>query len=183
MKKSTVTTIVCAISMFGAFVFSGCATTPPRATFVQEISPGSLLRASDTISTRVEAASDVNITDIEKTRIARGLEEKVAAKKTLNPMTREKINYEIEVTLTRYEKGSAFARAMLAGLGQIHIDGKVNLLEMPSKKKVGEFTIRKTFAWGGGYGASTSIEDIEKIFEDGIAAAVTGQSENNSKSH
>ncbi len=177
MKKRTMSIILCAISMFGAFIFSGCATTAPKPTFVQEIQPDCLLAASDTINARVEAASDVTVTDMEKTRIARGLEDKVAAKKTLNAKTGEKKIYELEVTLTRYDKGSAFARSMLAGLGQIHIDGRVNLFEMPDKKKVGEFTIQKTFAWGGAYGASTSIEDIENIFEDGIAMAVTGQSE------
>lgn len=183
MKKHNVSTVICTIGMFCTFMFTGCATTAPKATFIQEIPSSCLLVANDTIIARVEAASDVNVTDIEKTRIARGLEEKVEAKKTLNTKTGEKKNYEMEVTLTRYDKGNAFARAMLAGLGQIHIDGKVNLFEMSDKKKVGEFSIQKTFAWGGAYGASKSIVDIEETFEDGIAAAVTGQTENDSKRH
>jgi hypothetical protein len=38
-----------------------------------------------------------------------------------------------------------------------------------------EFELKKTFAWGGAYGAGTSIEDIENSFADGVAASVTGQ--------
>ena len=38
-----------------------------------------------------------------------------------------------------------------------------------------EFALSKTFAWGGIYGASTTIETIEDTFADGVAATVTGQ--------
>src|SRR5262249_45206548 len=86
-------------------------------------------------------------------------------------------NYAIEVTLTKYEKGSAFARAMLAGLGQIHINGVVKVYTLPEHQKAGEFLINKTFAWGGIYGASTTIEDAEMGFADGIANTLTGQEE------
>jgi hypothetical protein len=75
------------------------------------------------------------------------------------------------------KKGNAFARAMLAGLGQIHIDGEVVIYQMPDHVMVGEFALRKTFAWGGIYGAATSMENIEDTFSDGVAAAVTGQKE------
>ncbi len=64
---------------------------------------------------------------------------------------RIEVGPEVELLLTRYDKGNAFARAMLAGLGQIHIDGKVKLLEMP--------------------------EDIEMTLVDGVASALTGQTE------
>ena len=39
------------------------------------------------------------------------------------------------------------------------------------------FTIKKSFAWGGIYGGAVSMEDIERTFADGVAAAVTGQTE------
>jgi hypothetical protein len=66
---------------------------------------------------------------------------------------------------------------MLAGLGQIHIDGDVGVFSLPDHQKVGDFHLKKTFAWGGIYGGATSIEDIENTFADGVAAAVTGQEE------
>jgi hypothetical protein len=83
----------------------------------------------------------------------------------------------VELLLTRYDKGNAFARAMLAGLGEIHIDGEVTLIELPERNQVGKFSISKTFAWGGIYGGTTSMDDIEQTFADGVAAAVTGQKE------
>ena len=67
---------------------------------------------------------------------------------------------------------------MLAGLGQIHIDASVRLVKTENKEKVSEFLVSKTFAWGGLYGGITRIEDIEPAFAEGIAAALTGQSEN-----
>jgi len=81
----------------------------------------------------------------------------------------------VDVTITRYEKGSAFARAMLAGLGQIHMDGNVTLYSMPAHTVVEDFSVQKTFAWGGIYGGTTTIEDIEQSFAEGIANALTGQ--------
>ena len=65
---------------------------------------------------------------------------------------------------------------MLIGLGQLHVDATVRLLELPAKK-VGEFTINKTFAWGGLYGGMTNMEDVERGFAEGVAAALTGQTE------
>ena len=62
---------------------------------------------------------------------------------------------------------------MLAGIGRIHVDAKVTVYALPNRKKKAEFDIDKTFAWGGIYGAVTSIEDVEQGFADGVAEAVT----------
>jgi hypothetical protein len=64
---------------------------------------------------------------------------------------------------------------MLAGLGQIHIDATVKVYAKANDQKIADFVVAKTFAWGGIYGASTSMEDIERTFADGVAAALTGQ--------
>jgi hypothetical protein len=66
---------------------------------------------------------------------------------------------------------------MLAGLGQIHIDATVKVYAKANDQKIADFVVAKTFAWGGIYGASTSMEDIERTFADGVAAALTGQQE------
>ena len=78
----------------------------------------------------------------------------------------------VTVQVTRYDKGSAFARAMLAGLGQIHIDARVVLRDAARDVVLGEYDIKKTFAWGGIYGATTRIEDVEVGFAEGVAALV-----------
>lgn len=80
----------------------------------------------------------------------------------------------VTVTITRYQKGNAFARAMMAGLGQVHLDGHVVLARTSDGTTLSDFTMSKTFAWGGIYGASTSMEDIEHTFAEGVAEALTG---------
>ncbi|MBU4054678.1 MAG: DUF4410 domain-containing protein, partial [Proteobacteria bacterium] len=110
-----------------------------------------------------------------KVRLAEVIGIKINDLKLSNNGQGEKKSYEIELLLTRYDKGNAFARSMLAGLGQIHIDGEIKIIELPDKKQVGAFSISKTFAWGGIYGASTSMEDIEQTFANAVAAEVTGQ--------
>ena len=77
--------------------------------------------------------------------------------------------------MTRYDEGSAFARAMLAGLGQIQIDGKVSLRDRAQDALLGEYEVNKTFAWGGVYGASTTIRDVEEGFAQGVATLILGE--------
>lgn len=163
--------------LLGALLFSSCAGTATKANFKNGSSMTALVSSKDGVKARVKADSNISILEVEKTRIAQRIEERTAAKKTHNASGAENKNYDVELTLTRYEKGNAFARSMLAGLGQIHIDGIVRMYELPNKKKVGEFTIKKTFAWGGLYGGTTSMEDIERTFADSIAATITGQKE------
>jgi hypothetical protein len=169
------------IASGAALFLSGCASTTPKASFTQEIARESRVAAKDQAKAIVTADPGLDILDMERTRIAQRIEERVAAKQALNAADGEPKTYSIELRLTRYQKGNAFARAMLAGLGQIHIDGVVSLFEMPAHRQVGAFTIKKTFAWGGIYGGSTSMEDIERTFADGVAAAVTGQAEDEPK--
>jgi len=82
---------------------------------------------------------------------------------------------DVTVQLTRYDKGNAFARFMLAGLGQIHIDGTVTLRDRTKDAVLGNYEVTKTFAWGGVYGVSTTIEDVEEGFAEGVATVVMGE--------
>jgi hypothetical protein len=173
--KAVVMMNITAMGMLGVLMLAGCASTAPKADYSGGMVYTSRVATNDDVKARVEAESGVDILDLEKTRLAERIEERISAKKLMNIAGKEKRSYEIELTLSRYDKGNAFARAMVAGLGQIHIDGVVRLYELPEKNKVCEFTIKKTFAWGGIYGASTSMEDIEKTFADGIASTLTGQ--------
>jgi len=82
----------------------------------------------------------------------------------------------VTVAFTRYEAGSAVARAMLAGLGQIHVDADVTIEDRSRPAVLGEFAVTKTFAWGGIYGAATGITDVEEGFADAVAKVVLGDS-------
>ena len=54
------------------------------------------------------------------------------------------------------------------------MDARVVLADPESEEKLSVFDIKKTFAWGGLYGGTTRIEDIEPALAEGIASAVTG---------
>lgn len=77
----------------------------------------------------------------------------------------------MKIVLTKYDSGNAFARAMFAGLGQIEIEANVVLLNSAGAT-VAEYKVSKDFAFGGIYGASTSIEDVEVGFAKSVAAII-----------
>jgi len=165
------------IGMLGVLALAGCATTAPTAEFAKRINPQSAVRAGDTAKTVVDVAPGVQIYDYEKARLTQVIEGKIATEEIRSKAAGQARVYEVDVKLVQYERGNSFARAMLAGLGQIHIAGDVTIYLMPARTKIGEFTIKKTFAWGGIYGGMTTMETVEQGFAGGIAAAVTGQSE------
>ena len=155
----------------------GCASTVPKPQFSKEITPESCIAGQDQTQVNVESGKDVSMIDAEKLRFAEKVKLKIDAYKAAKTRSGSAKSFDVDLVITRYDKGNAFARSMLAGLGQIHVDGEVSVYELPDRNMVGQFTISKTFAWGGIYGAITSIEDIETTFAEGVAAAVTGQPE------
>jgi hypothetical protein len=163
----------------GLLVMAGCATDAPHAKIIQEIAQASHIHANDDSNVSVEPSTGVVMLKYEKERMAETIEARLESKKALNPVVADKRQYEIDVLITRYEKGSAFARTMLAGLGQIHIEGNIKVYLMPAKEMIGEFGLSKTFAWGGVYGGTTTIEDAEQGFAEGIADSLTGQTDGN----
>ncbi|NOT57566.1 MAG: DUF4410 domain-containing protein [Deltaproteobacteria bacterium] len=81
------------------------------------------------------------------------------------------------VMIKRYEEGNAFARLMLAGLGQIHIDADIVLSEEGTKESLAQYEVSKTFAWGGMYGGLTDIMDVEDGFAKAVATSIVGRKE------
>lgn len=82
----------------------------------------------------------------------------------------------VTIAFTRYDEGSAFARFMLIGLGQIHIDAEVTLEDRALQKVLAKSEVTKTFAWGGIYGGATGIKDVEEGFAEAVAKVLLGQS-------
>jgi hypothetical protein len=156
-----------------ALLLVSCATTSPKATFTKELPKERRVDANDTTTVKVEASEGVALAEHEKQRLVQRIQENVDAQKMHNADSADRREYELDVLVTRYEKGNTFARFMLAGLGQIHIDAKVSVFTLPGREKVAEFEIDKTFAWGGVYGGVTSIEDVEQGLAEGIAEAMT----------
>jgi hypothetical protein len=76
------------------------------------------------------------------------------------------------IRIKNFDEGNAFARFMMAGLGQMHIDADVDLSDYKTHETLGKFEVTKTFAWGGLYGASQKIVDIEEGFSDAVTEGI-----------
>ena len=77
----------------------------------------------------------------------------------------------MKIHFTLFDRGNAFARAMLAGLGQIRIEATVYIID-PSGQQVGQYEVSKDFSFGGIYGAATTVEDVEDGFAKSVAEIV-----------
>ena len=75
----------------------------------------------------------------------------------------------LQIKYTTYDEGNRFARFMLAGLGGIKIHSDVVVKDAASGDSLSQAECGKTFRWGGIYGASTGIEEIEKWYAEEVA--------------
>lgn len=171
MKKS----IGLLVLVFLLASFYGCAGTLPPAEFKKQIADNHRLCADDEVTIKLVAADGVVLDDVARQRMESRIREAVkAGKKNAPCMTSDKRSFLLNSKITRYDKGNAFARAMAAGLGQIHIDGDFSLFLSSEAEDnlIAEFTLQKTFAWGGLYGGVTGIEDIETTFAEAVAETI-----------
>jgi hypothetical protein len=175
MNLKTLRTSLHLSALIAVTLTTGCATTTPKPEYAADLTSHYRIDADDHAQVSVIAAGGVEITDLEKQRIAQLITSDLETQQLHNAANNDPKDCLVQVTITRYQKGNAFARAMLAGLGQIHIDANVQILAKTNNQRLADFTLTKTFAWGGIYGASTSMEDIEKTFANGVAASLTGQ--------
>ena len=173
--KTIIHSVAALSAVAGVLMLTACASTAPKADFSHDLASHYRIKADDHPVVKVDAASGVEVMDLDKLRISQVIAAKLEARRMENPANNDPKDCLVQVTLTRYQRGNAFARAMLAGLGQIHIDAAVTVYSEPSNEKIADFVVAKTFAWGGIYGASTSMEDIERTFADGVATALTEQ--------
>ncbi len=176
--------VVClaAIAVIGA----GCAGSAGSVKPSVEGQKPPAITKYQALTIRVTKADGVELQDQDLDRIAAKI---VDAMKKKQPERFQSINaastqdpssdgqsdsgrMQVGVQLTKYDKGNAFARFMLAGLGQMHINGKVVLIDPITQAALGEYEVTKTFAWGGIYGGSTKIEDVEVGFAEGVAEAL-----------
>ncbi|HAC58743.1 DUF4410 domain-containing protein [Parvibaculum sp.] len=159
--------------LFGiAAILAGCADSVSKPVPVVALAPEqkSELKIADVMA---EAAPGVDISRYDLDRIAGKLKgelqlraaEMMAGENEPAPST-------MKVVFTEYDAGNAFARAMLAGLGQIEIEADVFLIDAAGKT-VAQYEVSKNFAFGGIYGASTSIEDVEVGFVKSVVEIVS----------
>ena len=160
---------------------SACATTQGTSRLVSIPQPTVLAQFSK-LTVKVEAAKDIPLGTVDKERISNLIIQHI---KTDSPERFVAINQDVltpaallaSVRITKYDEGNAFARAMLAGLGQMHIDAEIILNDVEKKEEIARYEVNKTFAWGGLYGGFTGMKDVEDGFAKAVASSILGKSD------
>jgi len=168
--------------VFGVFAF-GCAGSAGSARPLIASSTPEVLARYTKVAFATSAQADASkMTAGDRERIVALIVTKLKAQAPnrfadLAAETADAETLHVTVAFTRYDEGSAFARFMLAGLGQIHISADVTVEDRQSQKVLGKSQVTKTFAWGGVYGGTIAIKDVEEGFAEAVAKVVLGQFE------
>jgi hypothetical protein len=180
MHKQKFWFILAAIGVFLlSLCFAGCATSKGSVAAVTPLSADSSLTKYENLLIEVQNNDSVQITASDKERI---LMQTISTIKKDYPTRFTSINQggaspstlKAVVNITRYDKGNAFARAMIAGLGQIKIDADVTMVDSVSNESLSRCQATKKFAWGGLYGATTTIDTVEEGFAKAVAGCIVG---------
>lgn len=161
-------------------LISGCASTSGSHQIVGTPMSSSQAAKYSDLQVTVQPNSGISLSQIDTERMSKLIAENI---KTENPSRFNTINaatlgpktLKASVMIKNYEEGNAFGRFMLAGVGQIHIDANVILSEATSNEKLAQHEVNKTFAWGGIYGATTNIKDVEVGFCKAVAESILGK--------
>ena len=89
-------------------------------------------------------------------------DERVFDKVLREPMQGRPGAIALQAIITTYKPGSKTARFMMAGAGKAKLQMVVRIVETDTGKEVISFPIKRTWAWGGGMGASKGIEDMDE---------------------
>jgi hypothetical protein len=171
MKKTELKT--CVLLFATAVWMLGCASSSPTVKFKTKFSDSYSPSNFSSITMKVSTADNkIKLTEQEIERIAGKIinefkKDPLYVNYTFNASsTTETIN--VECKIMNYDRGNAFARAMLAGLGSMNIKAEIIVENSKTGELLAEFTVSKTFAWGGVYGAGTNMSDIEEGFAKGV---------------
>ena len=154
-----------------SFSLISCAGTTPSATITDQLEPALLVTSKDTVNIKLTTAPGVELLNYDKSRFTDKLTHRLNRKKSSYPTTRDAKTFSTTVKITEFDKGNAFARSMSAGLGQIKIKSYVTHLDKEGNS--GAFFVNKTFAWGGMYGATIKVDDIEDSLINSITKTLT----------
>jgi hypothetical protein len=161
-------------------LLSGCASSGGSHSLLTAPLNKSDAAHYSELAITVKPSHEVKITSADSERLKQKIAEEVKADAdnrftSINEENPGTNTLEAEVEIKRYDEGNAFARAMLAGLGQIHVDADVTLSDFNSKQVLAKYEVTKTFAWGGLVGASTNIQDVEEGFCKAVSESILGK--------
>jgi hypothetical protein len=162
-----------------SIILSGCAGTKGSVNLLDSSVSSSQLSKYTDVVINVNSTKGIQLSQFDKDRLTLKIEQEIKAEnpsrfKTINSPSSGRKKLRAMVTIKEYEEGNAFARLILSGLGQIHIDADIMLSDYLSKKILAQYEITKTFAWGGFYGAATKIQQVEEGFCKAVADSIIG---------
>ena len=174
MKKNWITVFILMILPLFAY---GCAGTQASYNALHDVEEGVVLTSYDNLEIKTEAQEKVVIHEYEMERMVSQIKAKLKERnptcfKDISKNTDAPSTLVLKIKFTKYEKGNAFARAMLAGLGQMHIDAEITIEDKKTMQVLAKHEVKKTFAWGGMYGGITRLEDIEPAFAEAVASII-----------
>lgn len=153
-----------------ASLLAACAGDVNKPTAVQAMDPA---RRADLRIVDITAAvrQGVVMTPSDLARMVEQVRAEIGAKypAAMQPPVPGSTQARLHMEFTLYDEGNAFARFMLAGLGQIHIEADVAMVDAASGQPLARWQVSKTFAFGGLYGGTTNIQDVEKGFARSVA--------------
>jgi len=167
------------LGLFLLLLATGCASTRGSVQMASPANEVQLARYSE-IAVNVSCMSGVSLSSGDVERIDALILKHIPSEcsgqfKAVNPANPGPSTLKADVLITKYDEGNAFARAMLAGLGQMHIDATVTLTDYTFGDQIAKSDVSKTFAWGGMYGGFTQIKDIEDGFATAVASSFSGK--------
>ncbi|MBF0529865.1 MAG: hypothetical protein HQK55_11470 [Deltaproteobacteria bacterium] len=170
------------VLLFFAIIASGCASNIGTVKAITAPTDETVIKKQSNLALEIKTIGDLVITSSDLERISKLILIQIKSEyprrfKTINSISNELSTLRATVIIRRYDPGNAFARAMLIGLGQIHIDADVTLVDIETNKDVASYDVTKTFAMGGIWGATTDIKDVEEGFAKAVAASIMGITE------
>lgn len=153
---------------FAGVLLAGCAGSVSEPVAVQPLSTEQRagLHISDVTA---DAADGVQMSDGDFGLICQRVKADLEANSPgITSAAAGSAAYKMKLHFTKFDRGNAFARAMLAGLGQIRIEATVDLVD-DAGKSVAEYKVAKDFSFGGVAGATTTVEDVEDGFAKSVA--------------
>ena len=158
------------LALAGVLALGGCATAATAPTVIDKpaLAPAAPIHISDVT---LSAKDGVWISDGDREFLLQKILAQLNGLKPSNAPPTATTDYVMHVELTRFDKGSTFGRLMFIGLGQIHIEGTIALVDDKGADH-GRYKIVKTYAMGGLAGGMTSASDVEEGFAKSVAAIV-----------
>ena len=157
-------------ALAGALTLAACAGDVAKPDLIVQDIPAAEkagLRISDVSA---EAAPGVDMKPEELARVIARVKGELAARTGAPPAAH------VGLLFTKYDRGSAAARFFIAGAGQIVIEADVAFLDDATGRQIGLYKVGKDFSFGGIYGVSTTLEDVEGGFAKSVAALLQPQS-------